>query len=72
MKYNHDGGLYQNRDGETGSSITLQGWGVGISYTAPGDWFARLDYARRIGSNKMLTKEERAKGRLWFMMGKIW
>ena len=72
VKYNHDGGLYQNRDGETGSSITLQGWGVGISYTAPGDWFARLDYARRIGSNKMLTKEERAKGRLWFMMGKIW
>lgn len=72
VKYNHDGGLYQNRDGATGSSITLQGWGVGLSYTAPGDWFARLDYARRIGSNKMLTAEEKAKGRLWFMMGKIW
>ena len=72
VKYNHGGELYQNRDGEMASSIHLQGWGVGLSYTAPGDWFARLDYARRIGSNKMLTKEERDKGRLWFMLGKIW
>lgn len=72
VKYNHDGGLYMNRDGETGSSIHLQGWGVGLAYNAPGDWFARLDYARRIGSSKMLTEEEKAKGRLWFMMGKIW
>ena len=72
VKYFHDGGLYQNRDGATDSSIHLQGWGVGLSYTAPGDWFARLDYARRIGGSKMLTDEEKAKGRLWFMAGKIW
>ena len=60
------------RDGAVGSSIHLQGWGVGLSYTAPGDWFARLDYARRIGGSKMLTEDEKAKGRLWFMAGKIW
>ena len=72
VKYNHDGSDYTNRDNVSGNSITLQGWGVGLSYNMPGDWFARLDYARRIGSNKMLTEEERAKGRLWFMLGKIW
>ena len=72
VKYNHGGELYMTRDGAVGSSIHLQGWGVGLSYTAPGDWFARLDYARRIGGSKMLTEEEKAKGRLWFMAGKIW
>ncbi|MBQ7498109.1 MAG: ShlB/FhaC/HecB family hemolysin secretion/activation protein, partial [Selenomonas sp.] len=72
VKYNHGGELYMTRDGAVGSSIHLQGWGVGLSYTAPGDWFARLDYARRIGGSRMLTEEEKAKGRLWFMAGKIW
>ncbi len=72
VNYFHDGGLYYNRDGASDSSIHLQGWGVGVSYTAPGDWFARLDYARRIGGSKMLTEDEKAKGRLWFMAGKIW
>lgn len=72
VKYNHGGELYMTRDGAVGSSIHLQGWGVGLSYTAPGDWFARLDYARRIGGSKMLTEDEKAKGRLWFMAGKIW
>ena len=72
VKYNHGGELYMTRDGAVGSSIHLQGWGVGLSYTAPGDWFARLDYARRISGSKMLTEDEKAKGRLWFMAGKIW
>lgn len=72
VKYNHGGELYMTRDGAVGSSIHLQGWGVGLSYNAPGDWFARLDYARRIGGSKMLTEDEKAKGRLWFMAGKIW
>ncbi len=55
---------------ETG--MTLKGYGAAISYTKPNDWFARLDYARRIGGDPNLSEKAKAKGRLWFMLGKIW
>lgn len=55
---------------ETG--MTLKGWGVGLSYTKPNDWFARLDYARRIGGDPNLSEKAKANGRVWFMLGKIW
>lgn len=58
-------------DGKAGSE-TLKGWGLAASYQRPGDWFARLDYARRIGDSKYLSEDAKAKGRLWFLMGKIW
>ena len=25
-----------------------KGWGIGVSYSRPGDYFVRLDWARRI------------------------
>ncbi len=59
------------KDGSEGSE-TLKGWGVAASYTKPGDWFARLDYARRIGDSKYMSEDAKAKGRLWFILGKIW
>ncbi len=54
------------------TGMTLAGYGVAMSYTKPNDWFARLDYARRIGSDTNLSEKAQAKGRAWFMLGKIW
>ena len=52
--------------------VTLRGWGVGAAYNNPGDWFARLDYARRIGLDSSVSPKNNAPGRVWFMAGKIW
>ena len=52
-------------------SNTLQGWGLGLAYSSPRDWFARLDYARRIGFDNDLSSDARSRGRLWFMVGKV-
>ena len=74
VRYNHDGTLYKNftTDGEWAEGITLKGWGVALSYNKPNDWFARLDYARRIGGDPNLSEKAKASGRVWFMLGKIW
>ena len=63
VQYAHDG-----VDGGT----TLKGWGVGVSYSRPGDYFLRLDWARRIGLARNASAEAQAKNRLWFMVGKVW
>ncbi len=71
--YYNDGSNYAAANsGQPASSLTLKGYGVALSYTKPNDWFARLDYARRIGSDPNLSEKAKAKGRLWFMLGKIW
>jgi hemolysin activation/secretion protein len=59
------------KDNSLGSS-TLKGWGIGLTYTHPAHYFARLDYARRIGYEANTGKDGEAKGRLWFMVGKSW
>lgn len=51
---------------------TLKGWGIGVSYTKPNDWFARFDYARRIGGFDGMTSDAASKDRMWFIVGKIW
>lgn len=58
--------------GQLASGETLWGWGLGLSYTRANDWFTRVDYARRIGDDPNLSSAAQAKGRTWFMMGKIW
>ena len=56
-----------------GGSETLVGWGVGISYSQPNDWFTRLDFARRIGGDgQNLTANAKSRNRTWFILGKIW
>ena len=57
----------------SGQSTTLKGWGLGLTYSRPDDWFARFDYARRIGLPDTLQNvtESQAKQRMWFMVGKI-
>lgn len=53
------------------SGTTLKGWGIGVSYTKSNDWFARFDYARRIG-NDGRSEDAQSKDRMWFIVGKIW
>ena len=52
--------------------VTLRGWGLGAAYNKSGDWFARLDYARRIGLDASVPPRNSARNRVWFMAGKIW
>ena len=54
------------------NDVTLRGWGIGAAYNNPGDWFARLDYARRIGLDSSVSQKNSARNRIWFMAGKIW
>ena len=68
--YRHDGSAGGIKTPSTG--MTLKGYGVALSYTKPNDWFARLDYARRIGGDPNLSEKAKANGRVWFMLGKIW
>lgn len=56
---------------EEHGSMTLKGWGIGVAYTKPNDWFARFDYARRIGSDPDMSKEARSRQRMWFIAGKV-
>ncbi len=39
-------------DGRDARDIAVQDRGIGISYSRPGDYFLRLDWARRIGLTK--------------------
>lgn len=77
IRYRNDGMTYRKitPSGDNGipsSGLTLKGYGVALAYTKPNDWFARLDYARRIGDDPNLSEKAKAKGRTWFMLGKIW
>ena len=54
-----------------GDSMTLKGWGVGVSYSRPNDWFARFDYARRIGSDVNMSDDAKSRQRMWFIAGKV-
>ena len=51
--------------------VYLHGWGIGLSYAKPDDYFVKLDYARRIGFDEALSERAKAKGRFWFIAGKI-
>lgn len=70
VQYNKNGSPEGLMSPESG--MTLKGYGVALSYTKPNDWFARLDYARRLGSDPNISEKAKAKGRVWLMLGKIW
>ena len=69
--YSDSGHVVYAHDGADGGA-TLRGWGIGVSYSRPGDYFLRLDWARRIGLARNASDEAQAKNRLWFMVGKVW
>ena len=54
------------------NQVSLRGWGIAAAYSNPGDWFARVDYARRIGQDPSVSPKNNAQNRVWFMAGKIW
>ncbi|MBO4852952.1 MAG: ShlB/FhaC/HecB family hemolysin secretion/activation protein [Schwartzia sp.] len=58
------------KDGRNGSE-SLRGWGIGATYSKEDDWFARLDYARRIGAPEVMSDDAKSKGRFWFLVGKV-
>ncbi len=66
----YDAGTVQLEKSRRGSQ-SLQGWGLGISYAKPDDWFARMDYARRIGMEDGLSKDAESRQRIWFLLGKM-
>lgn len=70
----YDAGAVRVSKGMDGGAdrVTLRGWGLGAAYSEPGDWFARLDYAKRIGLDSSVSVKNNAKNRVWFMAGKIW
>lgn len=49
----------------------LQGWGLGLNYIKESNWFARVDYARRIGWDENLSQDAQSKQRWWFLVGKV-
>ncbi|MBP3690449.1 MAG: ShlB/FhaC/HecB family hemolysin secretion/activation protein [Schwartzia sp.] len=62
------GTVTATKDG-VGGSETLKGWGLGASYNKSG-WFARVDYARRIGTPEIMSDDARSRDRFWFLVGK--
>ena len=67
-----DMGRVQYANDGIGGSEMLKGWGIGVSYSRPGDYFVRLDWARRIGLPDNASEAAKAKNRFWFMVGKVW
>lgn len=67
-----DGGHVQlTKDGSSGNE-TLKGWGIGVTYAQPNNYFMRFDYARRIGLDDQCGTDSNAKQRMWFLLGKVW
>lgn len=52
-------------------NMTLKGYGVGVTYAKRDDFFARFDYARRIGGDDLMSSDAESKQRMWFILGKI-
>jgi hemolysin activation/secretion protein len=64
-----DGGyIVQN---STDTSRHLSGYGIGIEYMKPMDWFVRLDYARKIHAEYNYSERTDDKDRIWFQVYKL-
>lgn len=60
--YNHSG---------SDKHRSLAGWGVGVQYAQSGNYYLRLDYARKINSQPYQGEEHDKNGRLWFQAVKM-
>ena len=58
------------KDGRGGSE-TLKGWGIAATYSKENDWYARVDYARRIGTPEIMSDDAQSRDRFWFFVGKL-
>lgn len=49
----------------------LAGWGLGLRYSDEGNWYAQLDYARKIDGRADLVEKDDHNGRWWFQVYKM-
>lgn len=49
----------------------LAGWGIGVQYAKAGDYYLRLDYARKLNSEAFQSEDKDKNGRLWFQAYKL-
>lgn len=65
-----DGGYAKIRAGE-GYGEHLYGWGVGLRYAMRDNWYAQLDYARKIDGRADMAEPDDHDGRIWFQLYKM-
>ena len=51
--------------------INLAGWGIGVQYAKAGDYYLRLDYARKLNGEAFQSEDKDKNGRLWFQAYKL-
>ncbi len=66
------GHVKYTQNGSIPGGTTLKGWGIGVVYNELNGYWARVDYARRIGLAKDATDYAKDKDRIWFIVGKSW
>ena len=66
-----DAGCVNTTKDGNGGSESLKGWGLAATYSKENDWFARVDYARRIGSPEIMSEDAQSRDRFWFFVGKM-
>ncbi len=64
-----DSGYVVQNSTDTGRH--LSGYGIGIEYMKPMDWFIRLDYARKINAEYNYSERSDDNGRFWFQVYKL-
>lgn len=54
-----------------GDHRNLAGWGVGVQYARPNDYYLRVDYARKLNGEVYQSEENDKNGRVWFLAYKL-
>ena len=54
-----------------GDHRNLAGWGVGVQYARPNDYYLRVDYARKLNGEAYQSEENDKNGRVWFLAYKL-
>lgn len=49
----------------------LAGWGLGLRYSKPNDWYAQFDYAWKIDGHEYQSEDHDHNGRMWFQLYKM-
>ena len=54
-----------------GYSEHLSGWGLGLRYSKPNDWYVQLDWARKIDGRRDWSEPTDHDDRWWFQVYKM-
>lgn len=66
-----DWGEIMQRGNTADQHRDLAGWGLGLQYSQSGNYYLRLDYARKINGEAYQSEAEDKNGRLWFQAVKM-